>query len=273
MVRIRREDLIRLLVLGFLAVLTIAPFVITLFISFKTEAQFIRNPFGLSLPLHWSNYATAWAEVRKYLFNSIFACSIACVGALTTATLAAYAFARFSFWLDKFLFYVLMFLIMLPPIMSLVPRFLMVKRLGLLNTYGGLILPFMSGSQVTAMFILRSFFSGINESIFDAAQLDGASEGQILVRIVLPLSAPVLWTLAIMNIMTSWNNILWPLITLSSRELYPVTVGLMFFQGQYAIQRGPLMAGYIISSIPLVLLFMFASKSFIRGLSSGAVKM
>ena len=123
----------------------------------------------------------------------------------------------------------------------------MVKRLGLLNTYGGLILPFMSGSQVTAMFILRSFFSGINESIFDAAQLDwGLRRARFLFVSFLPLSAPVLWTLAIMNIMTSWNNILWPLITLSSRELYPVTVGLMFFQGQYAIQRGPLMAGYII---------------------------
>ncbi|NMB13355.1 MAG: carbohydrate ABC transporter permease [Firmicutes bacterium] len=273
MVRVRTGKLGRVVVLTILAILTIAPFVITIFISFKTERQFIQNPFGLSWPLNLANYSIAWGEVKKYLFNSIFVCTITCIGALTTAVLAAYSFARFEFWLDKLLFYILMFLIMLPPIMSLVPRFLMVKRLGLLNTYGGLILPFMSGSQVTAMFILRSFFAGIHDSIFDAAELDGASEFQIMTKIVLPLSAPVLWTLAIMNIMTSWNNILWPLITLSSRKLYPVTVGLMFFQGQYAVQRGPLMAGYVISSIPLVILFVCASKSFIRGLSSGAVKM
>jgi len=122
------------------------------------------------------------------------------------------------------------------------------------------------------MFVLRSFFASIPQELFEAAKIEGASEFTILRKIVLPLSKPMIWTVAILNVVMNWNNILWPLVTVSKPELYPVTVGLLFFRSQFATNQGPLMAGYVISSVPLVVLFSFASKSFIRGIASGALK-
>ncbi|MGQ9629505.1 MAG: carbohydrate ABC transporter permease [bacterium] len=268
-----RGNLWRILILGALGALTFIPFIITIIISFKTIPQFNHQPFLPTWPLHLKNYLTAWNSTYRYLLNSVLVCSAAVILTLICGALSAYVFARFTFPLKNLLFYFLLSLLMIPGILSLVTRFLMVKNLHLLNTYWALIIPYTSGGQIFVMFVLRTFFENIPEDLFESARIDGAGELTILWRIVVPISKPIFWTLTILNVIGNWNNILWPLITLSSRKLYPITVGLLYFQTQYQVDRGPMMAGYVIASIPLVILFAIASKQFIEGLTSGALKL
>lgn len=268
----RRGNKFQIVILSIIGALIFMPIVFTVIISFKTIPQFSHHPFMITLPLHFENYLAAWGKVKLYIWNSVIVCSVACLGILALAIPSAYVFARFKFPLSRFLFFLFLSLIMIPPVASLVTRFIMVKRLGIINTYWGLIFPYMSGGQVIAIFILRSFFASIPQELFDAGIIDGASEFTLLRRVVLPLSKPMIWTMAILNVVSNWNNIIWPLITLSKPKLYPVTVGLLFFRNQFATNEGPLMAGYVISSIPLIILFCFASRSFIRGIAAGALK-
>lgn len=260
-------------VLALLAFLTFVPFVVTFIISFKTMPQFNHQPFLPTFPLQFENYVTAWNATAGYLVNSIFVTSLSAVITLTVGCLSAYTFARFAFPLKSVLFYALLSLLMIPPILSLVTRFIMVRDLGILNTYWAMIIPYVSGGQIFVIFVARTFFEGLPEELFESARLDGAKEIRILWSIVLPMSRPIIWTLTILNVISNWNNILWPMITISERRLLPITVGLLFFRTQYLIDRGPMMAGYIIASIPLFILFIVASKQFIEGLSSGALKL
>jgi multiple sugar transport system permease protein/raffinose/stachyose/melibiose transport system permease protein len=131
----------------------------------------------------------------------------------------------------------------------------------------------VSGGQVFIIFVARTFFESLPEELFESARLDGARELRILRSIVIPMSRPILWTLTILDVHGNWNNILWPMITLSKRLMYPITVGLMYFRTEYFVDRGPMMAGYVIASVPMLILFFFASRQFIEGLSSGALKM
>ncbi len=269
---LRRGNKFRIVTLSIIGGFVLIPLIFTVIISFKTIPQFSHHPFMITFPLHAENYLLAWNKVKLYIWNSVIVCSAACLGILALAIPSAYIFARFKFVLSNFLFYLFLCLIMIPREASLVTRFVMVRNLGIINTYWGLILPYMSGGQIIAMFVLRSFFASIPQELFEAAKIEGASEFTILRKIVLPLSKPMIWTVAILNVVMNWNNILWPLVTVSKPELYPVTVGLLFFRSQFATNQGPLMAGYVISSVPLVVLFSFASKSFIRGIASGALK-
>jgi ABC-type glycerol-3-phosphate transport system permease component len=162
---------------------------------------------------------------------------------------------------------------MIPGELTLIPSFLLVKDLGLLNSYWVLILPYIAGGQVFAIFILRSFFQSLPDEMFEAARIDGANELQILIRIGIPLSQSILGVVAIMHILSTWNDLVWPLVTLSSDKLMTLTIGLYAFRTAWYSIWGPLMAGYMLASIPLIILFAFTSRLFVEGLSSGAIKM
>ena len=263
----------RVLILTAFGVLTFIPFVVTILISFKDIPQFDHQPYLLTFPLHAENYVTAFTSTYGYLVNSIYVSALAVVLTLICACLSAYTFARFSFPGKMVLFYFMLSLLMIPTILSLVTRFIMVKNLGLINTYWALIIPYTSGGQIFMMFVAKTFFEGLPEDLFESARLDGAKELRILWSIVLPMSRPIIWTLTILNIHGNWNNILWPMITLSRRAMYPITVGLLYFRNEYVVDRGPMMAGYIIASVPMIILFFVASRQFVEGLSSGALKM
>jgi multiple sugar transport system permease protein/raffinose/stachyose/melibiose transport system permease protein len=135
--------------------------------------------------------------------------------------------------------------------------------------------PYISGGQVFGMFLLRSFFASQPEEMFEAARIDGASDFVMLTRLAIPLSVGILGTLAILNILSSWNDLVWPSIVLPDDSVKTLTIGLWsFMNSQYAAANwGPLLAGYAIASVPLVVLFAFTSRLFIKGLSSGAIKM
>ena len=266
-------DTSRIVILSLLGALTFVPFIVTIIISFKTIPQFNHQPFLPTFPLQFQNYVVAGESVYLYVLNSLYVTGMAVVLTLVVATATAYAFARFDFPFKEPLYMMFIGLLMIPPLLSLVTRFIMVKNLGMLNTHWSLIVPYVSGGQVFMIFIAKTFFENLPEDLFESARLDGARELRILWSIVLPMSRPIIWTLAVLNIRNNWNNILWPLITLSERVKFPVSVGLLYFQTQYQVDRGPMMAGYIIASIPMIVLFTFASKQFVQGLTSGALKL
>lgn len=262
------------IILIILIILTFYPFIFTVITSFKSSPQFTHNFWGITYPLHLSNYKDAWSRIRRYVLNSIIVTIASVVGVLTIASISAFIFARFKFPGREFLFLCILSLLMIPGILTLVPAFLLVKSLGLLNTRWALILPYISGGQIFAMFILRSFLASLPEELFEATRVDGASTIQSFIYLAIPLSKPILVTIAIMNILGTWNDYVWPLVTLPDGKLWTITVGIVSFSNQYLGLEmwGPMFAGYVIASIPLIVLFFFTMRYFIAGLASGALK-
>lgn len=267
-----RGDWWRIIVLGLFLVGGIAPLVMAFLISLKTIPQFARQPFALTFPLHWENYGFAFEIVLEFIRNSVIISGVTVVGVLLLASLSAYAFGILEFPARQVLFYLVLSLMMVPSAMTLIPSFVLVKDLGLMNTYWAMILPWIASGQVFAMFILRTFFESLPKELFDAARIDGASEWQGYWRIALPLSKSMLGVAAILNILGTWNNLIWPYLTVQKQALLPLTPGLWAYQTEYFTRYGLTMAGLLIGSIPLVLLFVFTSRWFVAGLTSGAIK-
>jgi multiple sugar transport system permease protein/raffinose/stachyose/melibiose transport system permease protein len=249
------------------------PFIVSLIISFKDLNQFAVNPYGITFPLHWDNYAAAWDSVHTYILNSVIVSGTTVIGVVIVAALSAYVFARFEFPGKQLLFYLILSLIMIPGILTLVPSFVLVKNLGLLNTWGALILPFIAGGQVGAIFILRTFYEAMPEELFEAARIDGAGEVTIFARIAMPLSQSILGVVAVFNVLDTWNQFVWPLVVLQSDNLFTLALGLFSYRNLYYTAWGQLMAGYVIAAVPLIILFAFTSRLFVEGLAAGALKL
>jgi len=163
---------------------------------------------------------------------------------------------------------------MIPSALLLVPLFLVCRELGLLDTTLGLVLPQAAGALPLAILLLRSFFEELPRDLFDAARIDGASELRVLWHVVVPLSLPVFSTVAILNLLSSWNNYIWPLLTVQSESLRTLPLGLAFlmFEQDLKFEPGKLMAAYLMASLPLLILFLFLTRPFVKGLTSGALK-
>jgi len=261
-----------LIVLVLLAALTFYPLLFLVITSLKSTPQFFRYFWWFKTPFHFENYVSAYNEIKGLIFNSVLVSGVSAAGVVVVASMAAYVFSRYDFPARQFLFYVVISMLMVPGILTLVPSFLWVKRLGLLNSYWVLILPYVAGGQVFAIFVMRGFFAGLPEELFESARIDGAGHFAIYRHIVLPLSKPVVGIVAIMNILSTWNNFLWPFITCPSSKYHVITNGLYIFAAQTGMRYGELAAGYLISAGPLLLLFMFTTRAFIRGVASGAFK-
>jgi ABC-type glycerol-3-phosphate transport system permease component len=269
-----RHDFPLHLLLVLLGLFTFYPLVFTLFTSFKDNSQFYSTFWGPAFPLHWGNYADAWRQLYPVLVNTVFVGVTSAFGTIFLASLSAYVFARHRFPGSDAIFYAIIALLMIPGVLTLIPLFLLVKDLRLLNTYWVLILPYIAGGQAFAIFVLRSFIASQPEEIFESARIDGADEFTIYQRIAVPMAKPILGTLAILALLGSWNDYIWPSVTLRNPELWTISLKLVSFSSQWASlqQYGPMFAGYVIASIPLLILFMFTMRLFIEGLASGAIK-
>jgi len=259
--------------LALLLSLTFYPFFFLFVNSFKDLSQFFMQSWWFSLPLRFENYVETWNLVHRYIANSLVVCGLTAVVMLSLSCLAAFVFARFRFPGRTFLFYSILSLLMVPGVLMLVPTFLLVAELNLINTYWVLLLPYIAGSQVMAIFILRGFFASIPEEFFEAARMDGASNLQLLKHVALPLSKPIIGTLAVLNVLGTWNNFLWPQVTITLPKLSMITNGMYQFHSQYSMNYGKMFAGYMISAIPILILILFAMRTFMKGMTSGAFKM
>ncbi|MXX27466.1 MAG: carbohydrate ABC transporter permease [Caldilineaceae bacterium SB0668_bin_21] len=270
--RLYRGDGWRTLALGILCVLMIAPLVMAVIISLKSPSQFTRVPFLPTWPLRWENYEFAVQIISQFLLNSIIASGATVIGVLLLSSLAAYSFAQIRFPGRTFVFYAVLALMMVPASLTLVPSFVLIRDLRLINTYWSLILPWIAGGQLIGILILRAFFESLPGEMFDACRIDGASDWQIYWHVALPLTRSMLGVVAVLNILGTWNNLIWPTLTLSERKMWPLTPGLYSYMEQYYTSYGRVMAGLLLGSIPLVILFVFTSRLFVEGLTSGAIK-
>lgn len=260
-------SLIAILLLSFL---TIA---LMLFLSLKDNGQIYGRFWSLPDPTRWENYRDGWLTMRRYIFNSLAYSLASVVGVVFLSSLSGYVFARHRFPGKEVLYVLILALLMVPGVLTLIPAFVLVRDLGLLNTPWALILPWTAGGQIFGILLCRSFFATLPQELFDAAKVDGASDFEQYRRIALPLSWPILVTLSIMHLVGSYNDFIWPLLTIADQDIQVVTVGLTQFRNEFGtVNWGPRMAAYAVSSLPLVILFAFGMRYYVRGLTSGAVK-
>lgn len=255
-----------------IAFLTFLPFFLMITISFKTRAQFAVQPIWPTFPLHFENYKFAWEQVLRPVINTVIVCVASIGGTLLVASLAAYAFARFRFPGSRILFLGVISLLMVPDVLLLVPRYVVTSQLHLLGNYLGLIIPYISFGSIFAIFVLRTFFASVPGELIEAARMDGASHFTIFWRIMIPLSKPILATLAIIQLIRVWNDFIWPFVVISKKSQYTLALILKTFSSDFGTQWGLIMACYVMASLPLLLVFALASKQFIKGLTSGAIK-
>lgn len=254
--------------------LELVPFYMMMQISFKDNTTFILNPW---LPSwigywQWENWAFGIRLILPYVANTVFVAVTGTVASLFVALMAAYFFARYRMPLHGFFWSAFLLLMLMPSVANIVPLFTLLKSMNLLNTLWALIIVGVAGGQVFNIYVLRNFIEEIPRDLFEAAEMDGATHFQQLIHIVIPMSGPILGTLAILSFLNMWNDFLLPLIILRDQELFTIGVGLIFLDGEYVKEWGRIMAAFFIASIPLIILFLFTMKLFVRSLSAGAIK-
>lgn len=245
------------------------PYLFMLVTSAKDNLQVAESYWVPTLPIHWENYATAWQQIQPYMIASLVVSVVSVAGIVGLSLVTGFILARFTFPGRTFFFGSIAALMMVPNITSLIPLFVMVRDFGMLNTYWVLILPHIATGCVLGTILMKTFIEGIPQELFDAARVDGATNGRIFTSIMTPLSMPVIGTVAVITINNVWNDFFWPLLTITENDLRTVSVGLLFFQGQSGTQYGPMFAGYLLASIPLLLMFTFLSKYFLAGVQGG----
>jgi multiple sugar transport system permease protein len=242
--------------------------------SLKPEYQVLQYPpRWLPDPIRWANYAEALTYVPfgRYTLNTLFIASMTIFGHLLSCTVVAYAFARLRAPGKEFLFLVLLATLMLPYPVTMIPIYIGFETVGWVNSFLPLIVPTFFGSAFY-IFLMRQFFLTLPLELEDAARVDGANTLQIIWHVILPISKPALATVAIFTFQASWNDFLGPLIYLHDQTKYTVSLGLSFFRSSYDVQWAYLMAASLVTMLPVIILFFFAQRLFIEGITLTGIK-
>jgi multiple sugar transport system permease protein len=259
--------------LTLLAAIALAPFLWTLSTSLKNiDEVFVFPPKLLPSTLKFSNYSSLWRElpISRWIFNSAYIVVLAILGKLILASTAAYAFARLRWPGRDYVFYAYLSALMIPWEVTLIPGFVLMRQFGWIDTHLALIVP--SIGDVFGTFLLRQFFLSLPRELEDAARIDGAGYFGVFWWIILPLSRPALAVVAVLGFMGVWNAFLWPLIMLNSTDKFTVPVGLQLLNSQHGTDWTVLMAGDVISLIPVVIVYLAAQKYFVQGITMTAIK-
>lgn len=272
--RLRRGMSYTLILAG--AVVVLLPLAWMISTSLKTLGDtYAFPPHWIPAPPLWHNYVAAMTQFAfpLYAWNSTIVCGLVIIGTLLSSSLAAYGFARLRAPGRNLIFYVILATIMLPGTVTLIPLYTMFVNLGWLNTFKPLIVPAFFGNAFY-IFLLRQFFLSIPRELEEAARIDGASYFGIYRRIILPLARPALIAVAIFSFNDTWNDYFTPLIYLTDPSKYTVAVGLTYFQGdaRTATQINQLMAASFVALIPLLVIFFFAQRLFIKGIVFTGIK-
>lgn len=241
--------------------------------SFKESGEiFAYPPSIIPRNVTFENYKRLFAEVpfSRYFINSVFVATASTLMSLFFCSLSGFAFAKYNFKGRSLLFSILLGSMMIPFQVLLVPLFEVMYRLGWLNSYAAMVIPF--SASAFGIFLMRQFIVTIPTDLIDAARIDGCSEFGIYYRIILPVIKPAFGALTIFAFMGSWNDFLWPLVVLRSEGKYTLPLGLATLVGVYRQEYGMLMAGTLLSLLPIVILFLAMQREFVRGMTLGAVK-
>jgi ABC-type glycerol-3-phosphate transport system permease component len=243
-------------------------------ISFKDNRDFLANPWFPSWPgnWQWENWIIAVQQIGPLIANSVFISVTGTIATMALALLAAYFFARYKMPFSNILWSALILLMLLPGVANLIPLFALLKELNLLNTLIALIIVGTAGAQVFNIFVLRNFIEDLPNDLFEAAEMDGAGHIQQIINIVIPMTQSIVGTLSVLVFLGKWNEFILPLVILRDQELFTIGVGLIYLDAQTLKDWGQVMAAYSVASIPLIIMFLFAMKLFVKGLSAGAIK-
>lgn len=261
-----------LLALLLLLALSLLPLWMMLLLSLKSNADIFTNFWGLPAALRGDHYARAVKALWPYLLNTGIIVVIVVPGVVWLSSMAGYALSRLRFPGREVVAAAILALLMVPGILTLIPTYAIVQKMNLLNTRWALILPYLAGGQVLGIVLCRTFFAHLAEELFEAMRLDGASDWQIYRYLALPLCGPTLATVAIMTSLSIYNDYIWPLVVISDGALQTFTVGVTRFSGEFNMEYGPTLAGYVVGSLPLIVLFAVGMRAFVRGVTSGALK-
>lgn len=244
--------------------------------SLRPTVLIYADFWALPWPPVFTNYQTAIFDLLPSMLRTLFISVVSIVGILAVACPASYAFARMRFPGSEILFYIVLGVMMIPGIILLTPHFVLAQQLHLRGTLYGLIIFYIAGGQPFAIFLLSTFFRSQSEEIFEAARIDGSTELQSLLKIAIPLAWPILMTVAILNFLGIYDDFIWPRLMLP-QNMETLVLALERYNPQIGEftsrpELGPQSAGYVFASLPQLLIFIFAMKYFIQGLTSGAVK-
>jgi raffinose/stachyose/melibiose transport system permease protein len=264
----------RLAVLILVASIILLPLLATLFGGFKDLGELRTNPLGLPHVWLWENYWGILSSLRywRVLGNSLVIAGFTVFLTLALAATSAFAFAHLRFFGRRFLFNYLVLGLMFPAAAAILPLFIRVRQFGLVDTPWGVILPQVAFGLAMGVLLMRNAFRQLPLELLDAALVDGCGYIRYFVHITLPLSRPILTTVGIIAFVGSWNNYLVPLIMLDSTHLYPWPLGLMDYEGQYSTAWQLVLAFITLTILPAIIMFVFAQRYIVEGLTAGAVK-
>jgi raffinose/stachyose/melibiose transport system permease protein len=250
----------------------VLPGIFTIFASFKSLFDFYNNPLGFPAKWLWENYVAVWndAGIPEAALNTITIVVVTVPLCVAFSSCAAYGLARFEFKGNATIYYLFLGGLVIPAQLTILPLVLLDKNLGLINTFAGLILPYIGIHMPFDVFLLTGFLRTLPSELRDAARIDGANEFQVFFHIIVPLLRPALATVVILNSVSIWNDFFFPMIV--SPKLPVLQVGVFNLLGVYSTEWGHIFAGVVIAAIPLVTAYLLLTKQFIAGLSAGAVK-
>ncbi|NQT58353.1 MAG: carbohydrate ABC transporter permease [Bacteroidetes bacterium] len=261
------------ILLAITAFLIIFPMLWILFTSLKPESLILGEPARL-LPkkITMEQYKLVFQAIPFFTFlkNSIIFSVGVTLFSLFFDSMAGYAFAKLRFRGSNIVFYVVLATLMVPFQIIMIPLYLMMHKLHGLDTYWGLILPRITNAF--GIYLMRQFFLSVPEDLLDAGRIEGLNEFKIYVKIALPITTTALTTLGVFHFMYNWNDFLWPLIIINSIERRTLPVGLALFTGEHVMAHGPIMAGAILSILPILIFYLFAQKTFIKGVAISGLK-
>ena len=264
----------RHLLLVVLSLLTLFPLVLVVSTALKTERDVSVNPFGLFSSFSFDNLVTAWTvgQFGDYVLNSFLLSVPSTLLVVVLSTMGGYTFARLPFPGRSVLFYLVVLGLLVPFFTYMIPLYFQLRSLGLLDSLLGVNLVLASTGVSFGTFFMRAFFSDLPTEIEEAARIDGASEWQIFLRVMVPLVTSGMGALAVFTFLQNWNNFLVPLLYMPGGEYRPLTTGLYLFAGGRSVDIGPLAAGTLITVLPVVVLFVALQRQVTQGFLSGAVK-
>ncbi len=261
------------IIMVLILVLAFVPIFLMIVMSFKSTWEVFNNFFGLPQHVEWSNYRGAFDYLSGNMWNTLMMVAVAVVLTLVLSVLGGYAFATRNFPGKNLLFAMIMAVMMIPGVLSLAANYTLIIEYGLLNSRWAVILCWITGGQVLGIILCRNSIEALPQDLFEAARIEGCGEFRLLLSITVPLVKPILSTVAVLKVVDYYNDFIWPMMVIESNAKQVVTVVLKVFTSSQDVSNiGIMFAGYVIATIPLLILFLFTSRLYMEGLTAGAVK-
>lgn len=267
------SNIVIFILLVICAVIVIYPLFWMVMSSLKSYKEIYSNVWGLPAKPLFRNYVEAWKKgISRYFLNSVFVTFVTVIGVLLVASLCAFGLSRYRFKLGKFVLFICLGGLMLNPQICLIPLYILLKKTHIQNTYGAMILPYIAFRLSFSVLLIRSYFLTIPREFEESARIDGCNDMQIFEKVFLPVSKPILSTCAILTSNYAWNEFMFSVIFIDSERYRTIPSGLMTFRDALQTNWGVMLAGMVISSLPVIILFISMQAQFIRGMTAGSVK-